>query len=224
MRLDGNADAVAAVAQRMLIVSDPPERNRLKRVLSKTFAPAEVARAERLVGHVVDEVLAEALSAAETDFVGVARLMPNRAVCTVMGIQRSDWDWLGNVATGAFEGPTRRSGASRTARSSSTSPNCSPNAEPTLVRTSLAWSPTTIVRAGTPLGTARCPIGRQLSTATVCCPEGTRPPCTVRSAGGLERGAAIAPGPFPRAARRTRRAGLPAAGSPRFLPLRLGAR
>jgi cytochrome P450 len=89
----------------MLIVSDPPERNRLKRVLSKAFAPTETARIEGLVGHVVDEVPAEALSAAETDFVGVARLIPNRVVCTVMGIQRSDWDWLGNVTTRGVRGP-----------------------------------------------------------------------------------------------------------------------
>jgi cytochrome P450 len=113
MNLGANPDAVAAVAQRMLIVSDPPSHTRIKRVLMQCFMPDELARIELLVRGVVKEVLRDAVSAAELDFLDVAKKIPNSVVCSMMGIPRSEWEWIGQVTTDAFEGSSEevRAGA-----------------------------------------------------------------------------------------------------------------
>jgi cytochrome P450 len=101
MRLDTNPDAVAAVSQRMLIVSDPPEHTQLKRVLNKSVFPDDL---DGLVREIVRELLAEALAAGELDIVDVIRRLPTRVVCALLGVARPDWDWLGRTMNGAFEG------------------------------------------------------------------------------------------------------------------------
>src|SRR5215467_6607670 len=73
MRLGSDAEAVAAVSQRMLIVSDAPHHTDLKRVLGKAFGRAEMPRLEPLVRSVVREVLRDALDEAEIDFVDMAK-------------------------------------------------------------------------------------------------------------------------------------------------------
>ncbi len=102
MRLDTNPDAVAAVSQRMLIVSDPPEHTQLKRVLNKSVFPDDL---DGLVRDIVRELLAEALEARELDIVEVIRRLPTRVVCALLGVARPDWDWLGRTMNGAFEDP-----------------------------------------------------------------------------------------------------------------------
>jgi cytochrome P450 len=103
MRLDSNADAVAAVAQRMLIVSDPPDHTALKRVLARAFGPAEVPRLEELARRAAREVVTQAVAAGQVDMVDVARKLPNHVVCALMGIPRADWEWVGATTTDAFE-------------------------------------------------------------------------------------------------------------------------
>ncbi|WP_327365640.1 cytochrome P450 [Streptomyces sp. NBC_01217] len=104
MRLDSDAEAVSAVAQRMLIVSDPPDHTHLKRVLGKMFAQAELAQIEHLVRRVVRDVLTEAVEAGELDFLDAAKKIPNHVVCSLMDIPRGDWEWVGEITTEAFEG------------------------------------------------------------------------------------------------------------------------
>lgn len=113
MRLDSNPAAVAAVSQRMLIVSDPPEHTQLKRVLSRPFGPAAMPGVGRLVRDVVSDVVRAAVTGDELDFLEVAKKIPNYVVCALMDIPRSDWDWVGKVTTEAFEGADEeaRSGA-----------------------------------------------------------------------------------------------------------------
>ena len=101
MRLDTNKLAVAAVAQRMLIVSDPPEHTQLKRVLNKSVFPDDI---EDLVRDIVRTLLTEALAEGELDVVDVIRRLPTRVVCALLGVPRPEWDWLGRTMNGAFEG------------------------------------------------------------------------------------------------------------------------
>jgi cytochrome P450 len=97
----------------MLIVSDPPDHTHLKRVLQQSFGPAELPRMEGLVEQVVAEVVTEAVRAGDVDFIDVAKKIPNYVVCTLMGIPREDWGWIGAHTTDAFESPDEsdRSGA-----------------------------------------------------------------------------------------------------------------
>lgn len=104
MRLGTNAQAVSAVAQRMLIVSDAPDHTELKRVLAKPFGAAGLQAIERRVREVVADVLGDALAQGELDFLDVTRRIPNQVVCALMGIPRPDWEWVGRLTTEAFEG------------------------------------------------------------------------------------------------------------------------
>lgn len=103
MRLESDPVAIEAVSQRMLIVSDPPDHTHLKRVLSQAFGPTQVEAWRRRVGEVVDDVLDRALEAGQVDVVDLVRRIPNYVVCELMGIPREDWEWIGDLTTGAFE-------------------------------------------------------------------------------------------------------------------------
>lgn len=104
MRLETNAAAVSAVTGRMLIVSDPPDHTQLKRVLSRGLGPDELATAGKLAREVVRSLLAEAVTAGEVNMAEVARRLPTRVVCGLMGVPREEWDWLGGTMNTAFEG------------------------------------------------------------------------------------------------------------------------
>ncbi|RVX38733.1 cytochrome P450 [Nonomuraea polychroma] len=104
MNLGGNAEAVSAVSQRMLIVSDPPDHTALKRVLSKSFAPSETPKLERIARQVSHDILADAVGTGRIDFIEVAKLLPNHVVCALMDLPRTDWAWVGQTTTEAFEG------------------------------------------------------------------------------------------------------------------------
>ncbi|MER7821147.1 cytochrome P450 [Streptomyces sp. NPDC096097] len=105
MRLGSDPAAVAAVAQRMLIVSDVPHHTRLKRALHQAFGPQQMPRLEAMVDKVVGELVAEAVERDEMDFIDLAKQLPNRVVCAMMGIPRADWAWIGALTTDAFDSP-----------------------------------------------------------------------------------------------------------------------
>ncbi|MGW3323968.1 cytochrome P450 [Streptomyces virginiae] len=105
MRLGSDPAAVAAVAQRMLIVSDVPHHTRLKRALHQAFGPQQMPRLEAMVEKVVGELVAEAVERDELDFIDLAKQLPNRVVCAMMGIPRADWAWIGALTTDAFDSP-----------------------------------------------------------------------------------------------------------------------
>jgi cytochrome P450 len=104
MRLETNAAAVGAVTGRMLIVSDPPDHTQLKRVLNRGLGPDELAEAGRLARTVVRDLLTEALAERDVNMAEVARRLPTRVICGLMGVPREEWDWLGGTMNNAFEG------------------------------------------------------------------------------------------------------------------------
>ncbi|MCX5588429.1 cytochrome P450 [Streptomyces erythrochromogenes] len=105
MRLGSDPAAVAAVAQRMLIVSDVPHHTRLKRALGQAFGPQQMPRLEALVEQVVADLVTEAAERDELDFIDLAKQLPNRVVCAILGIPRADWAWIGALTTDAFDSP-----------------------------------------------------------------------------------------------------------------------
>lgn len=106
MNLGSDPSAVAAVSQRMLIVSDPPDHTHLKRVLSRSFAADRLPALDALIHRVVDDVLDGALERSgpdRIDFIEIAKAVPNRVVCALMGLERSEWEPMGQLVTEAFE-------------------------------------------------------------------------------------------------------------------------
>ncbi|MEU0088078.1 cytochrome P450 [Streptomyces sp. NPDC006274] len=106
MRLGSADPAVDAVANKMLIVSDPPDHTRMKRVLIQPFSNEILARAEEYVEKVVADVVATAVQNPEPDLIGHLARIPTDVICAIMGLPRSDWEWIGKRTTEAFESPS----------------------------------------------------------------------------------------------------------------------
>lgn len=109
MNLGSDESAVAAVAQQMLIVSDPPDHTALKRALNEAFNQREMVRLEGTILNIVQRIIADAVEEENLDFIDVAKRLPNHVVCAFMGLPQSDWEWVGCTTTQAFEGPTQQS-------------------------------------------------------------------------------------------------------------------
>ncbi|MFF0744438.1 cytochrome P450 [Streptomyces sp. NPDC004111] len=103
MRLGSHPSVIAGVSQRMLIVSDAPQHTRLKRALHQAVGPQRMPYIEELVEKVVSELAGEALDREEFDFIDIAKQLPNRVVCALLGIPVKDWSWIGDLTTDAFE-------------------------------------------------------------------------------------------------------------------------
>ncbi|MFE8006472.1 cytochrome P450 [Streptomyces sp. NPDC057418] len=106
MRLGSTDRAVDAVANKMLIVSDPPDHTRMKRVLIQPFSNEVLARAEEYVEKVVADVVAAAVRNPEPDLIKHLERIPTDVICAIMELPRSDWAWIGEKTTEAFESPS----------------------------------------------------------------------------------------------------------------------
>jgi cytochrome P450 len=110
MRLGSEPGAVAAVANRMLIVSDPPDHTRMKRTLIQPFSADMLDRAERHVDAVVARVVHRSLGEAgdDADVLHHLRRIPTDVIAAIMHLPESDWEWIGDTTTQAFEAPDER--------------------------------------------------------------------------------------------------------------------
>jgi cytochrome P450 len=69
---------------------DPPEHSRLRRTVSKSFAPRVVANFERWVRDIVIEALDDAVALGEFDWIQhVAAVIPSRVIAKVVGVPDS---------------------------------------------------------------------------------------------------------------------------------------
>ncbi|MBH5337782.1 cytochrome P450 [Streptomyces pactum] len=109
MRLGSTEAAVAAVANKMLIVADPPDHTRMKRVLIQPFSNEVLNRAESYVEKVVADVVETAVRHPEPDLITHLARIPTDVICAIMGIPRADWEWIGHKTTEAFESPSELS-------------------------------------------------------------------------------------------------------------------
>jgi cytochrome P450 len=107
MRLGSEPGAVAAVADRMLIVSDPPAHTRMKRTLIQPFSAAMLDRAEQHVNAVVARVVHRALGE-DGDVMRRLKRIPTDVIAAIMQLPPSDWEWIGDTTTQAFEAPDER--------------------------------------------------------------------------------------------------------------------
>lgn len=104
MRLGSGATAVAAVANRMLIVSDPPDHTRMKRSLIQPFSAGMLAHARQHVDAVVARVVRRAMEDTDDgDVLRHLRRIPTDVIAAIMQLPERDWEWLGDTTTTAFE-------------------------------------------------------------------------------------------------------------------------
>ena len=95
--------------QDWMVVSDPPEHTRLRKLVARAFSPKRIAASERRIGELVDELLDEFIAGRHTEFVRhFAFPLPATVIAELIGAPPEDRDrfgaWsndLGMVAFGA---------------------------------------------------------------------------------------------------------------------------
>jgi hypothetical protein len=82
-------------ARRTLMEMDAPEHTRLRRLVSRPFAPKSVAAYEDVVRDLAGSMLDRLAGAEEFDFVGsIARELPMRMLGRLLGLPEEDLEWL----------------------------------------------------------------------------------------------------------------------------------
>jgi cytochrome P450 len=88
----------------MLVITDPPRHDGLRRLFRAPFLPRPVAQLEARARQIVAEIVDEVAPAGRCDFVlDVATRLPMAIICEMMGIPRADWGLMfkwGNMALG----------------------------------------------------------------------------------------------------------------------------
>jgi cytochrome P450 len=91
-------------AGQMMIMTDPPLHNAMRRAFNRLFLPRPIGKYESPGHELVAEILDGVLERGECDFVvEVAARLPMAFICEIMGIPRKDWadmfKW-GNMSVG----------------------------------------------------------------------------------------------------------------------------
>jgi cytochrome P450 len=104
MRLSSSPNAVAGATQQMLVVSDPPEHTLIRKVVTRALSAACSDRLEADIERLAGHMLAQAVDARECDLVeAVANRLPNHVICSLMGVPREDWDYIGHLTADGLD-------------------------------------------------------------------------------------------------------------------------
>jgi cytochrome P450 len=88
-----------APAQHDLATTDPPEHGRLRKMVSRYFAPKEMAEVEAWTRRYIAELLPPVLEAGSVDWVqAVARPLPTGVIAHMLGIPTADWELFADWA------------------------------------------------------------------------------------------------------------------------------
>ncbi len=110
MRLDADPAAVRAAAGKMLIITDAPRHEQIRRIISGSFTARTVRRLERNMRATAADLVSAAVSRGGGDFVPEAARLPVSVIADLLGVPRADWDFLLErtmVAFGADPGTDR---------------------------------------------------------------------------------------------------------------------
>ncbi|WP_329619489.1 cytochrome P450 [Streptomyces sp. NBC_01255] len=122
IRIGGTDESARLVADRMMVVSDPPRHGRIRRVVGAPFTPASLRLwHDRIVAGVtdlVDEVVEsgvggpvgdrpdDAAGPLIRDAVGdLTQRLPNQVICAMMDLPRADWPLIGRLTTDGLDSP-----------------------------------------------------------------------------------------------------------------------
>ncbi|MFE2557295.1 cytochrome P450 [Streptomyces sp. NPDC059352] len=127
IRLGGTDEAARLVADRMMVVSDPPRHGRIRRVVGAPFTPAAlrlwhdriVAGVTDLVDEVVEAGAGGPLGALPDEAAGplvrdavvrdavgdLTQRLPNQVICAMMDLPRADWPLIGRLTTDGLDSP-----------------------------------------------------------------------------------------------------------------------
>jgi cytochrome P450 len=91
----------------MLISTDPPRHNRVRKLVSMAFTPRAIGMREARFAAIADELIDEVAPRGQCDLVvDLAAPMPTAVICEMMGVPRQDWKRmirLGNMSVGGTD-------------------------------------------------------------------------------------------------------------------------
>ncbi|HXL93512.1 MAG TPA: cytochrome P450 [Streptosporangiaceae bacterium] len=105
---EGDGDAGGG---KLLVVSDPPWHDKLRRALSGGFTPRAMRELKVNVEKTAVALVDEALERGSCDFVEeISSRLPNYIICSLLGVPRDDWELMYELTTAAmgFDDPEVR--------------------------------------------------------------------------------------------------------------------
>jgi len=104
----------------MLVITDPPRHDGLRRLFRGPFLPRPIRDLELRARQIVCEIINQVVAAGRCDFVlDVATRLPMAIICEMMDIPRADWDLmfkLGNMSLGHEDPEFKLGNAAETQR------------------------------------------------------------------------------------------------------------
>lgn len=98
--------AAASFLDNLLVLTDPPDHTRLRRLVSRTFSPRQMARMEQTVETLARRLVADALETARTGSAGSVEIfssfaapLPIQVICELLGVPEDRWEWAAQVST-----------------------------------------------------------------------------------------------------------------------------
>jgi len=90
-----NDGAFVTWTRRNVVMLDPPDHDRLRRLVNRAFTPRQVERMRPLVWRIVTELTNELAAAGRVEFVhNFARLVPLRVICEMLGVPFIDQEQM----------------------------------------------------------------------------------------------------------------------------------
>jgi cytochrome P450 len=101
------AGRVMEMLQDWMVVTDPPEHTRLRKLVARAFSPQRILRSEQRIRELVDELLDEFIEEGQTDFVAhFSYPLPATVIAELIGAPPQDRDrfrrWSQDLAMIAF--------------------------------------------------------------------------------------------------------------------------
>jgi cytochrome P450 len=95
MRLDADQAAVTAASRgRMLIVTDPPDHGKIRRILGSAFTPRMAQRLKRNMEETATALIKQAIERGTCDFCSVVAPLPASVICDMLGVPPEDRDFM----------------------------------------------------------------------------------------------------------------------------------
>lgn len=91
--------ATVTFLSKVLIIVDPPEHTRLRRIIASTFSPAEIRRLEPVVAELVETMLHRVADQRSPDLIpAIVSPLPITIICELLGLPDDRHQWLHRIS------------------------------------------------------------------------------------------------------------------------------
>lgn len=94
MRLDSNPQVLARAAGKMLNVTDPPQHDKIRKLVSSAFTPRTIRRLEANMRATAGRAIDLAIADGSCELTRLAHKLPVSVICDLLGVPEQDWDFM----------------------------------------------------------------------------------------------------------------------------------